>query len=85
MCLVFIVYIVYIGLFRRMYRALCMNTWSCMYTSTHCIPRASSTARSVEDGTRNAKRNAKRNPNRNQETTIQRLFPKLQTKRDLEQ
>jgi len=44
-----------------------------------------STARSVEDETRNGHWNAKRNPNRNQETTIIRLFSNFQMKRDLEQ
>jgi len=49
------------------------------------VETVSSTARSVEDETRNAHQNAKRTPNRNQETTITRLFSNFQMKRDLEQ
>ena len=44
-----------------------------------------STARSVEDETRNGGRNANGNPKRNQATTVLWLFSKFQVKRDLDQ
>jgi len=44
---------------------------------------AASTARSVEDETRNGHRNAKRNPNRNHETIYLGLFSLENLKRDV--
>ena len=43
------------------------------------------TARSVEDETRNGRRNTKRNPNQNHETILLGLFSDVQMKRDLEE